>query len=307
MDNQRIAALLDKSCADALDAWWARQNRRPFQGRASVAIKNLQSKLTDFQKPNYDYGYFLSAYVVVYQIKHINMAWQALSSLKRERGQVSSLWTSLRIVDFGAGTSAGRIGAALMVAEAMKSGHNIERLYFDEIDISKSMLEMGKLVWHAFVDRVQSENIDDDLARAVEVVDYSQHVDWKEVGQKLDCETWLTAFHVIYQDQDKRKLKEAIDGLYKRVDPIAGVFSCYRSSTRADGDRNLELMKEVFPPFDIPDQSPIPPKSEKCGTTYISDWALENCFITECDYRGGWRPFLYVKDCTLLYGYNIPF
>lgn len=305
--DPKIVELLDKSCADALVSWWARQNRDPSQGRASVAIRNLQGKLNNFQKPNYDYDYFLTAYVLVYQIKHINMAWKSLALLNEERGQVSNLWDSLRIVDFGAGSSAGRIGAALMAAEAMKSGHNIERIYFDEIDISKPMLEMGKLVWKAFVDIVHNENIDNDLARAVEIFDCSQHVDWQKVGEKLDCETWLTAFHVIYQDQDRRKLKEVINGLYGWVNPIAGVFSCYYSSTRAGGNKNLTLMEEVFPPFDIPDTLIVPPRSEKCWSAHMSDWALKYGFITECSYSRGWSPFLYVGGYALRYGHNIPF
>ena len=248
MDRNKIHELLDKSCADALDEWWATHNRTPSKNRASGAIGGLQNRLTNFQMPNYDDEYNLSAYVIVYQIRHINMAWQALSSLKEKRGLVSYRRNSLRIVDLGAGTSAGRIGAALMVAEAMRGDHNIERVYFDEIDISEPMLKMGKLVWRAFVDRVHSEYIDNALARAVEVIDYSQHVDWKKVGEKFDCETWLTAFHVIYQDQKNNSLKEVIRSLYERVDPIAGAFSCYHSRERINGDRNLSLMQAVSPP-----------------------------------------------------------
>ena len=220
---------------------------------------------------------------------------------------MSNLWNSLRIVDLGAGTSAGPIGAALMVAEAMKSGHNIERVYFDELDISEPMLEMGELVWQAFAERVHNEYNDIDLIRAVEIFDSSPNVDWKKVGGKVDCETWLTAFHVIYQDQDNNDLKEVINGLYRRVNPIAGVFSCYYSSTKEGGDRNLTSMKEVFPPFDLQDSPQVPHNSKKCWSAHISDWAVKYDFITVEDYQKGWGPFLYVRDCTLLYGHNIPF
>ena len=180
--------------------------RTPSQERASDAIKDLKSRLASFEKPNYDDEYILSAYVIVYQINHVNMAWQAFSSLKEKRDLISNRWDSLRIVDLGAGTSAGRIGAALMAAEAIRDDHNIEHIYFDEIDISEPMLEMGEFVWQAFAKRVHNECNDTDLARAVEVLDYNQYVDWKEVGEKLDCETWLTAFHVVYQDQNKNSL-----------------------------------------------------------------------------------------------------
>ncbi len=307
MDSQRIATLLDKSCADALNKWWATHNRAPSQNRASVAINDLKSKLNKFEKPNYDDDYILSAYVIVYQINHINMAWRAFSSLKRKRALVSSRWNSLRIVDLGAGTSAGRIGAALMAAEAMKGDHKIERIYFDELDISAPMLEMGEFVWQAFVKRVHNECNDTDLARAVEVLDYNQHVDWRKVGEKLDCETWLTAFHVIYQDQENYFLKEVIRRLYERVDPIAGAFSCFHSTEWVNGARNLSLLQTVFPPFDVPSQCSLPSSGEKCLTSYISKWAQENGFITVDEFYRGWRPFLHVRDCILQYGYNIPF
>lgn len=307
MDSQRITTLLDKSCADALNEWWAARNRAPSYDRASVAIEDLKGKLNKFEKPNYDDDYILSAYVIVYQINHINMALRAFSSLKRKRAIVSSSWNSLRIVDLGAGTSAGRIGAALMAADAMKGDHKIERIYFDELDISAPMLKMGEFVWEAFVKRVHKECNDTDLARAVEVLDYNQHVDWREVGGKRDCETWLTAFHVIYQDQNRYSLKEMIRRLYERVDPMAGAFSCFHSTAWVNGARNLSLLQTVFPPFEVPSQCSIPSSGEKCPTSYISNWAQENDFITYDEFCRGWRPFLHVRSCILKYGYNIPF
>ena len=226
------------------------------------------------------------------------MAWRVLSSLKEKRSLgTTSRRDSLRIVDFGAGTSAGRIGAALMVAEAIEEGGNIDRLHIDEIDTSTPMQGMGKLVWRAFTQKVQSgEFADTALACAVKVIDFKQHRDWTTV-KKDDCETWLTAFHVIYPYTDD--LTKVINRLYQRVNPIAGAFSCYEG--------NSEKMEAVFPPFDIRESLPVLRISDKCPTEYISDWAVHYDFITDGEHQRGWRPFLRVKDCAILCGSNIPF
>ena len=307
MEARKIITLLDKSCAYALKARWASHKRMPSRERASQALKELQRKLAYFQKPNYDCEYTLSAYVLIYQLNHIHMAWRALSSLKTMGNLGTNPRDLLRIVDFGAGTSAGRIGTALMIAEAIKNGLSIDRIYFDEIDISVPMLEMGEFIWRSFVERVHSESDDPALAYAVDIIDSRQHTGWETIRERHDCETWLTAFHVIYQDQDKNNLKRVINRLYGRVIPTAGAFSCYHSIDKTDGDRNLLLMKSVFPPFEVQSSCPAHPSSAKCPTTHISDWALDCGFITEGEHYRGWRPYLHVKDCTLQYGYNIPF
>ena len=188
------------------------------------------NKLGSLQKPNYDCEYVPPAYIIRYQLGHIYMAWKVLSTLER-------LWhrDSLRIVDFGAGASAGRIGAALMVAEAIEDGRSINRIYFDEIDISAPMQEMGELVWQAFTQEVRRKFANTALACAVNIIESRQHRGWEKVKAEC-CETWLTAFHVI--NQDSNALPE-IETLHKEVEPIAGAFSCNKG--------NLEKMRKIFP------------------------------------------------------------
>ena len=140
----------------------------------------------------------------------------------------------LRIVDFGAGTSAGRIGAALMAAKALEDGRSIDHIHFDEIDISSPMLEMGELVWQAFTQEVQSKVADSALAYAVKVIHPCQHREWSNVKGN-DCETWLTAFHVTYQEQNRADLKKIITTLYQRVGPVAGAFQLLLFKRRGRG------------------------------------------------------------------------
>ena len=144
--------------------------------QASNAMQELD-KLINLQRPDYGSEYIPPAYVIRYQLGHVYMAWKALSYLE------SAHWRrdSLRIIDFGAGASAGRIGAALMAAQAIKDGR-IDSIYYDEIDTSAPMQEMGELIWQAFTNGVRDSFANTSLARAVEVVDYSQQMDWKKVA-----------------------------------------------------------------------------------------------------------------------------
>ena len=220
------------------------------------------------------------------------MAWKALSCL--EKASAHSLVgcrDSLRIVDFGAGTSAGRIGAALMAAEAIEDNRSIDSIYYDEIDSSAPMQEMGKLVWQAFTNRVRHRFAGKALARAVEVMNYSQHMEWKKVT-KRDCETWLTAFHVIYRDNSG--LKEEINRLSQHINPFFGVFSCNKG--------NLERMRGVFP-FDPGyewDSGNYPPHLGRIETTkYTIEKAIHLGFNQW--YQSG-PPFREVKNCAILFG-----
>ena len=299
MDSLRIAELLDKSCADALDAWF--QGKRVVPQEAIGAMIALEDELKRYIKPDYDSDYVPPAYVVRYQLGHIYMAWHALSKLKEEMSLGTRRRDSLRIVDFGAGPSVGRIGAALMAAEAIEEGRSIDRIYYVEIDTSPRMLGMGTLVWRAFTQEVHRNLAETALAHAVKVVQGSQSKNWEYV-RKDDCDTWLTAFHVTYGNQD---LREIIETLYNRVKPIAGVFSCHKG--------NFERMREVFHFFRKEEWNSgyYPPHEGKtdgdvkCDTHYTIDRAIHHGLREK--YQRDWRPFLQVRDCAILFGYDIPF
>ena len=296
MDRKKIEELLDKSCADALDDW--ARGRVIDRQEALKAMSALSEGLKGYIKPDYDSEYIPPAYVVSYQLGHVYMAWKALSWIADMLEKWS--WHSLKIVDLGSGTSAGRIGAALMVAEAIEDNRTFECIYFDEIDISASMQAMGELVWQAFTRRVQREYASTALADAVNVIDPRQHMKWWKVKED-GSETWLTAFHAIYPEN--RYLKGIINGLYQRFDPIAGAFSCHKG--------NLEKMREVvpfysvegwnlghFPPREVRDNSKV-----ICETNYTISRALRYGFRQR--HERYWNPFLQVKDCAILFGNDL--
>ena len=299
MDSPDLAELLDKTCANALDAWFKGKISAPQE--AIGAMKALEDELKRYIKPDYDSDYVPPAYVVKYQLGHIYMAWHVLSRLKDEMSLGTRRAESLRIVDFGAGPSVGRIGAALMAAEAIEDGRSIDRIVVDEIDVSTRMLGMGNLVWRAFTQEAQRNFAESALAQAVKVVKSRQNNDWKNV-RKDDCDTWLTAFHVTYGDQD---LREIIETLYHQVKPIAGAFSCHRG--------NLERMREVFHFCRVEEWNSgyYPPHEGKtdgnvtCDTHYTIDRAIHYGFREQS--QRDWRPYLQVRDCAILFGDDIPF
>lgn len=292
MDRWEIVKFLDMSCAKALDAWWDKDAR--CKERFRVAMNALAGKLGSLAKPDYDCEYIPPAYVIRYQIRHILMAWKSLSlpeewlwDRKRLRHR-----DSLRIVDFGAGTSAGCIGATLMLADAFEDGRRTSCIYFDEIDKSAPMQEMGKLVWEAFANGVRHRYPNTALAHAVNVMNFNQHLDWEKVP-KRDCETLLTAFHVIYQDNSG--LKGEVKRLTQHIDPSFGVFSC--------NTWNLGRMRGVFPfrPVHVWNRGNFP-KFEgrtggeiQCPTEHISNRA---------GIYGFWhpRPYVQVANCAILFG-----
>lgn len=310
MDRNKIEELLDKSCAEALNDW--ARGREKNREEARRAMIELREGLKGYIKPDYNKEFMPPAYVISYQLGHVYMAWEALSRLKDEMNFGTRGRNSLRIVDFGAGTSVGRVGAALMASEAIENNRKIDYIIVEEYDPSPLMLGMGNLVWKAFSREVRRNFSGTELARAVNVIcgGRGQNTSWENV-RKADCETWLTAFHVTYKEDND--LKEVIHQLYQTLDPTGGAFSCHGG--------NFERMQDVFPFSPVyksppgyypqhegrsgyfPQHEGKPDGCIKCSTAHIGDWAKEYGFWQGQKYR----PYLQVRGCAVLAGPDIPF
>lgn len=291
MDREKIMELLDKSCADALDAW--HQGKEIDRPRAFEAMTALEDRLGSLKIPNYHCEYVPPAYVVSYQLSHINLAWSAFSQiesrLKEKRGVGIGHQDLLNIIDFGAGASSGRIGAALFLAEAIRNGCSPSLIYFDEIDTSTLMLEMGELVWQAFTRLVQRGDFADEyLSRAVKSIEPRKHMDGKTV-KGHDCETWLIAFHVMYQDQYNYVLEREFDLLDRRVKLLAGAFTCHSNLAAR--------MKKVIPFSNYELRYEENTDEKRCKTNHIIGRAIKYGFR-----RNYWYPYLEVKKYALLVG-----
>ncbi len=62
MDSQRVTALLDKSCATALDDWAQAHGQEIDRNEANEAMKSLEGDLRRNIKPNYVDLYIPSAF-----------------------------------------------------------------------------------------------------------------------------------------------------------------------------------------------------------------------------------------------------
>ena len=179
-----------------------------------------------------------------------------------------------------------------MLAEAFEDGRSTDCVYFDEIDKSAPMQEMGKLVWEAFTNRVRHRYPNTALAHAVEVMNFNQHLDWEKV-LKRDCETLLTAFHVTYHDNSG--LKGEVNRLTQHIDPIFGVFSC--------NTWNLGKMRGVFPfgsvhEWDCGNFPKFEGRTDgeiRCPTRHISKKAGQYGF-------GHPPPYVQAANCAILFG-----
>ena len=114
--------------------------------------------------------------------------------------------------------------------------------------------------------------------------------------KKNDCETWLTAFHVTYQDQNRDDLKKIIKKLYQRVGPVAGAFSCYYRDDKNGENRKLSQMKEAFP-FDMRTQHKTVADDSECETAYIAKRAVHYGFYPKL-----FPPFLSADSAILIGG-----
>ena len=199
MDRHKVVGLLDISCAKALDAWWEKDIRFKVQSRAAMTA--LQDKLGR-QKPDYDCEYVPPAYVIRYQISHILMACRNFLGLMLEK-TVGRRCRPSQNFDFGAGTSAGRIGAALMARPLRRS--RLDHIHFDEIDISSPMLEMGELVWQAFTQEVQRKVADSICRRG-----------YTSLSTRDVKRGWQHSMSRIRPESDD--LKKIIKKLYQRVE-----------------------------------------------------------------------------------------
>jgi len=63
MDSQRVAALLDRSCATALDDWPQAHGQEIDRKEANEAMKSLEGDLRRYVKPNYGALYIPSAFL----------------------------------------------------------------------------------------------------------------------------------------------------------------------------------------------------------------------------------------------------
>lgn len=289
--------LLDQTCANALIRWHA-IFQEFITWSTDTAYKTnakLHKDLAKGRMPNYDDIYVPPAYVVRYQFDHTFAAKIALRHLDNFRAKRHNF---LRIIDFGSGTSACRIAAALLMADALEREKPLDAVEVVEIDDSELMRLMGRVIWKQFTKVISSDFAYTHLERAVKMISYQQVCRWSSDLMANEY-TWLTAFHAIYPYH--YDMGTAVDQIYEDVDPAMGVFT--------SNPKNLHYLTQAFP-FNheltwnrgsfpqFPDRSDVP---ARCRTPFTAQQAKMLGF-----WKGIVHPYLQIRNCAVMWGSKNP-
>lgn len=289
--------LLDRTCANALNRWHAIFQEFITWSTDSAHSTNvmLRDDLARGRMPDYSSVYVPAAYVVRYQLDHTYTAKVALRHLDifRETHQ-----NTLRIIDFGSGTSACRIAASLLMADALESEKPLDVVEVVEIDNSAFMRLMGRVIWKQFTDIISSDFADTHLEEAVKKISYQQVCRWNS-DLMSDEYTWLTAFHAIYpRSYDMGKV---VGQIYDDVDPELGVFTC-NPINLGDLTKDFPFVHErtwnegAFPSFASKPVGPV-----QCRSFFTARVASRLGF-----WRSSVRPYLQVRNCAVMWGSKNP-
>ena len=299
MNPAEEEALLDKSCAKALNRWATiiQENKRWSYLAAQQANSKLHEDLSNFRMPDYNDWYVPPSYIVRYQLRNIYMAKVALRHLDRFRERRQN---TLRIIDFGSGASACRIAASLMVMDSYKRGKPLDAVEFVEIDSSVRMRLMGSIFWQEFLKIVVSDFADTYLEKAVEAISSQKLNKWRS-DLKSNGYTWITAFHAIYPDSYDMGIE--FEQICRDVDPTLGVFTCHR--------RNWECLAKASPfvhgrwwiDRSFPDFMARPKYNVECRTDFTAEQAKLLGFWEKPNL---YPPYLNTPSCAVLWGSDDP-
>ena len=221
--------------------------------RAASAQHSLGMLRRDLM-PNYGDEFVALAYLGQYQLGHINLALSTFKYVESHRTPSRLLpggADKLHVIDFGAGSLAGQFGVALAVASFLDQGGKVSEVKVDSIDTSAAMLNIGRKAWGYFAADVCENHQGTSLAKACEMVNagFEIHTRYQEVVPLPNADTWLTAFHAVYQQEPvKTAIKDALLYLHQRHNPVVGVMTCqYRADSPTRGNLRAALDISPFP------------------------------------------------------------
>lgn len=290
-------ALLDRSCAKALNRWatMVQKIRRWSNLVAQQANSKLHKDLSNFRMPDYNNWYVPPSYLVRYQLRNIYMAKVAFRHLDRFRERRQN---TLRIIDFGSGASACRIAASLMVMDSYKKGNPLYAVEFVEIDSSVQMRLMGNIFWQEFSKIVVSDFADTYLEKAVESISSYRLNNWSS-DVKSNGYTWITAFHAIYPDSYDMGIE--IAQIYRDVDPAMGVFTCHSRNWKHLAKASPFVHERWWTGKSFPNFMARPNYHVECRTHFTAEQAKRLGFWEKPNL---YPPYLNTPSCAVLWGSN---
>lgn len=251
----------------------------------AVSARQSLSMLRSDLLPNYSDEFVALAYLGQYQLGHINLAFSTFKYVESRRSPSHLLLggtDKLHVIDFGAGALAGQFSVALSVASFLDQGGKVSEVKVDSIDTSAAILNIGQKAWGIFAADVCKRHQGTSLAKACEMIDagFETHTRYQEVGILSNADTWLTAFHSVYQQEPvKTAIKNALLYLYQRHNPVVGVMTCqYKADSPTRG--NLRAALDISPfPSDSPPVTGIGPylpdaRRSPAIASRFRDWGL---------------------------------
>lgn len=229
-----------------------------IKGNRVGMARNSLGKLRRDQIPDYEDEFVALAYLGQYQLGHINLAFSTFKYIESRRNPSRLLLgdtEKLHVIDFGAGALAGHFGVALAVASFLDQGGKVSEVKVDSVDTSAAMLNIGRKAWGIFAADIRKNHQGTTLAKACEMVNagFAIHTRYQEVGILPNADTWLTAFHAVYQQEPvKTAIKNALLYLHQKHNPVVGAMTCqYRAGSPTLG--NLTAARDISPfPSDSP-------------------------------------------------------
>ncbi len=221
----------------------------------SIKVGNARKSLDELRSlrsPDYQDPLVALAYAVLYQLRHVNMAFSIFEHIGNHRGNNKLLLgnsSELRIVDFGCGALAMKLGATLGLADALDKGQEISGLRVHSVDTNAPMIVIGEKIWEEFAVQVRNKFGGDSLHQACEIVEKAsiELTDYTKIESLPDAENWLTALHVVYRS-NINDVERALRHLYHVADPVVGAISCYCNQNPPDyGNKKMALRACPFP------------------------------------------------------------
>ena len=213
-------------------------------------------KLQELTIPDYANELVAAAYVIAYQVQHINLTYSLLRPLlvhKAREGKIASD-SRLHIVDFGAGAMATQLGLALAVSDGLRDGLEFGSIHVDSMDTSEAMLLLGMEIWST-LESLVSEGASEDLTplrEALSLISFEPHMTVDTIKPIEGCEVWLSSIHAIYQ-QNEQFVKRDLATLHRRLHPKIGIITCYGNHDAQDRSDNglplgnVEIVRRVTP------------------------------------------------------------
>lgn len=255
MDKQAVLNALDKAISETVieefervtvgksDSYgqWLRNNSR------DEIFRSLRSSTS----PNYSNPMVAVVYAAMYQLQHVNLTYSLIKDMLAYGDSERAAFTNcgrLQLIDFGAGCLAMQFGITLALADSLEQGQESTFIHVDSMDPSAPMLSLGEKIWKNFINvlaesRENPSSTLNFLNQTIPLISYGLHKDIYTIEVVKESDRWISAIHAFYPTFEG-KVRDALAELYQRIQPVAGLLSCYGNHS---GKGSVPLVNRISP------------------------------------------------------------